>query len=73
VGDNIVAGTHCGRVRAMTDDKGHPLKELPPGYAAECWAWNGRSRTAGDEFNSVATDAEARQIAEHRTDKLKGR
>jgi len=22
VGDNIVAGTHCGRVRAMTDDRG---------------------------------------------------
>lgn len=70
VGDNVVAGMHCGRVRAMTDDKGSPLKELPPGYAAELLGLEGVP-TAGDEFNSVENDAEARQIAEHRVDKAK--
>ena len=70
VGDAIVAGTHFGRVRAMTDDKGNPLKELPPGYAAELLGLEGVP-TAGDEFNVMPTDSEARELAQHRVDKIR--
>jgi translation initiation factor IF-2 len=46
------------------------LKELPPGYAAELLGLEGVP-TAGDEFNVMPTDAEAREVAEHRTQKIK--
>ena len=71
VGDSIVAGTHCGRVRALTDNKGRPLKEVPPGYAAELLGLEGVP-LAGDEFNVMSNDAEARELAEHRTLKARG-
>jgi translation initiation factor IF-2 len=54
----------------MTDDKGNPLKELPPGYAAELLGLEGVP-LAGDEFNIMATDAEAREVAENRAQKAK--
>jgi len=70
VGDNIVAGTHCGRIRALTDDKGRPLKEVAPGYAAELLGLEGVP-LAGDVFNVMASDIEARKVAEHRIDKAR--
>lgn len=70
IGDPIVAGPHAGRVRAMIDDKGRALKELPPGYAAELLGLEGVP-TAGDEFNAMADDAGARELARHRIDKAR--
>ncbi|MBI3544172.1 MAG: translation initiation factor IF-2, partial [Deltaproteobacteria bacterium] len=71
VGDAIVAGPYYGRVRALTDDKGRALKELAPGYAAELLGLEGVP-VAGDEFNVMKTDAEARELAEQRYLKAKG-
>ncbi len=71
VGDSIVVGTQCGRVRALTDNKGKPLKEVLPGYAAEMIGIEGVPM-AGDEFNVMKTDAEARELSEHRTLKARG-
>ncbi|MEW6055276.1 MAG: translation initiation factor IF-2 [Bdellovibrionota bacterium] len=71
VGDSIVAGGFCGRVRALTDDKGKLLKTVGPGYAAELLGLEGVP-TAGDAFNVMASEIEARQVAEHRVAKNRG-
>ena len=53
VGDAIVTGTHYGRVRAMNDSRGEPVKEVLPGYSAEVVGLSGVP-TAGDAINVVA-------------------
>ncbi|HRK02136.1 MAG TPA: translation initiation factor IF-2 [Oligoflexia bacterium] len=69
-GDIVVAGPHVGRVRALTDDKGQPLKEALPGYAAQLLGLEGVP-TAGDTFNVMSSDAEARNLAQHRVEKVR--
>lgn len=69
-GDIVVAGSHAGRVRALTDDKGQPLKEVRPGFAAQLLGLEGVP-TAGDNFNVMTSDAEARSLASHRNDKIR--
>ncbi len=64
-GDPIVAGTHHGRVRAMVNDKGEAVKELPPGHCAEIIGLSGVP-TAGDTLHVVADEKAAKEIAEHR-------
>jgi translation initiation factor IF-2 len=68
IGDAVVAGQFMGRVRALVNDKGSPLKEVAPGYAAELLGLEGVP-TAGDAFNAMSTEAEARKVAEHRIEK----
>lgn len=68
VGDSIVAGQFCGRVRALTDDKGKQMQAVGPGYAAEILGLEGVP-TAGDAFNAMKTEAEAREVAGHRAEK----
>ncbi len=70
VGDIVVAGPHCGRVRAMTSHTGQLMKEIGPSTAAELLGLEGVP-TAGDTFNAVATDADARKIADHRIEKIR--
>ncbi len=69
-GDYVVAGQHCGRVRALTDDKGKQLKEVGPGYAAELLGLEGVP-LAGDALNSTESDEQARKVAEHRVAQMK--
>jgi translation initiation factor IF-2 len=68
VGDAIVASSFAGRVKAMTDDKGKMVKEAGPAYAVEVLGFEGVP-SAGDNFNSPETEADARKIAENRVDK----
>lgn len=70
VGDIVVAGPHCGRVRALTSHTGQLMKEIGPSTAAELLGLEGVP-TAGDTFNAVPTDTDARKIAEHRLEKIK--
>jgi len=65
VGDAIVTGTHYGKVRAMTNDRGEAIKVLLPGYSAEVIGLNGVP-TAGDTINVVEDERAAKEIAEHR-------
>ena len=67
-GDALVTGTHYGRVRAMLDGRGAPVKEVSPGYSAEVVGLSGVP-TAGDTFNVVEDEKAAKEIAEHRTTK----
>ncbi|NDL66320.1 translation initiation factor IF-2 [Anaerotalea alkaliphila] len=63
VGDPIIAGTSCGRVRAMIDDKGRPLKEAGPSTPVEIQGID-EVPVAGDAFFVARSDKEARTIAD---------
>jgi len=65
-GDAIVSGTHYGRLRAMKDGRGQPVKEVTPGYPAEVVGLSGVP-TAGDVLNVVDDEKSAKEIAEHRS------
>ncbi|MFK7915781.1 MAG: translation initiation factor IF-2 [Pseudomonadales bacterium] len=66
--DVVIAGEFFGRVRAMLDDEGKPVKEAGPSTPIELLGLNG-TPAAGDEF-SVATDEKtARELAEFRREK----
>jgi translation initiation factor IF-2 len=67
VGDAVVSGQLVGRVKAMMDDKGRTVKEVPPGVAAEVLGFEGVPN-AGEPFNATVDDAAAREVATHRVD-----
>jgi translation initiation factor IF-2 len=64
-GDAIVSGIHYGRLRAMKDGRGQPVKEVTPGYPAEVVGLSGVP-TAGDVLNVVEDEKAAKEIADHR-------
>ena len=65
VGDAIVAGTAYGRVRAMMDENGDPVKEATPSRPVQVQGLSSVPR-AGDTFLVTEEDRTARQIAEKR-------
>ncbi len=65
VGDIILAGTHYGKVRAMFNERNQRIKEAGPAEPALILGLNG-APTAGDTFNVMDTDQEAREIASKR-------
>ena len=64
-GDLIIAGTAVGRVRVMTDDKGHTITEAGPSIPVEITGL-AEAPTPGDEFDAVADERMARQLVEQR-------
>jgi translation initiation factor IF-2 len=72
VGDVIVAGLHTGRVRAMVDHRGQPLKEIGPSMAAEILGLE-NVPTAGDNFNVVKDESAARSLQNHRKEEIRRR
>ena len=69
-GQSVVAGTCSGRIRLMTDFKGKTIKKAGPATAVEILGLTDVPQ-AGDEFNAVKDDKLAREIAEHRKEKLR--
>ncbi len=67
-GDAILAGQEFGRVRAMFDEAGQPLKEATPSYPAVVLGLSG-TPNAGDDFNVLEDERKAREVAEYRADK----
>ncbi|MBP3738763.1 MAG: translation initiation factor IF-2 [Muribaculaceae bacterium] len=65
VGDIVLAGTHYGKVKAMFNERNERIKEAGPSSPAVILGLNG-APTAGDKFNVMDTDQEARQIASKR-------
>ncbi len=65
VGDIILAGTHYGKVKAMFNERNQRIQEAGPSSPALVLGLNG-APTAGDKFNVMDTDQEARQIANKR-------
>jgi len=70
VGDALVTGIHYGRVRAMMNERGEQVKDVPPGYPVEVLGLNGVP-TAGDEFDVVQDEKAAKEVAEHRAEKAR--
>ncbi len=70
VGDALVTGVHHGKVRAMMNERGELVKEVPPGYPVEVLGLDGVP-TAGDEFNAVSDEKAAKEVAEHRAEKAR--
>ena len=69
-GDLIVAGTSYGRVKKMNNDKGKSVTEAAPSYVVEVFGLND-APSAGDLFNAVMTEKQARDITEYRARKTK--
>ena len=65
MGDIVLAGTHHGRVKAMFNERNQRIKEVRPGEPALILGLNGAPQ-AGDNFNVVPTEQEAREIANKR-------
>jgi translation initiation factor IF-2 len=70
VGDNFVAGAVYGKVRAMFDENGQPVKEAGPSTPVEVLGLEGLP-LAGDTFQCIADDKKARQIVAYRQEKLR--
>jgi translation initiation factor IF-2 len=69
-GDSFVAGAVSGKVRALTDDMGAQVKSAGPSTPVQIMGWDDLP-SAGDYFNVVESDREARSIAEERQEELK--
>ncbi|MCM1429732.1 MAG: translation initiation factor IF-2 [Clostridium sp.] len=64
-GDVILAGTHYGKIRAMFNERNQRVQEAGPATPVLILGLNG-APTAGDTFNVLATEQEAREIASKR-------
>ena len=69
VGDFFVCGAVYGKVRALFNDRGQPVKEAGPATPVEVLGLQGVP-DAGDQFQ-VADEAKARHIVEYRQSKLR--
>ena len=65
VGDDFICGLFSGRVRALLDERGKPVKSAGPATPVQVLGLSGVPM-AGDQFIAVADAAEAREIAQRR-------
>lgn len=65
MGDVVLAGTNFGRVKAMFNERNQRIKEAKPAEPVLILGLNGAPQ-AGDNFNVMATEQEAREIANKR-------
>ena len=72
VGDTFIAGPVVGRVRALIDDRGRPVKSAGPSTPVEVLGLTGLPQP-GDAFQTLADAAKARQIATFRQEQAKSR
>ncbi|HWP83615.1 MAG TPA: translation initiation factor IF-2, partial [Terriglobia bacterium] len=70
VGDSFLVGAVFGKVRAMFDDRGHPIEEAPPSTPVEILGLQSLPQ-AGDSFQAVTDAIKAKQIALYRESKLR--
>ncbi|NLV38225.1 MAG: translation initiation factor IF-2, partial [Bacteroidales bacterium] len=65
VGDNIVAGVNHGRIKAMFNERGQRVESAGPAEPVLILGLNGAPQ-AGDNFNVLDSEQEAREIATKR-------
>ena len=70
IGDYILAGKHSGKVKAMFDERGNDISEAPPSTPISILGLDGAPQ-AGDNFNVLEDEREAKQIAAKRTQLLR--
>ena len=70
VGDLVVSGNAVGKIKSIVDSDGNKIKEAGPSAAVEVLGLNSVP-SAGDKFQVVKNDKQAREISEYRTTKEK--
>ncbi|MBN1950364.1 MAG: translation initiation factor IF-2 [Bacteroidales bacterium] len=65
LGDIVLAGTHMGKVKAMYNERGKEISIAGPSEPAMILGLNGAPQ-AGDKFNVMSTEKEAKEIANKR-------
>ncbi len=65
VGDPILAGCYSGRVKALTNERGQRVESAGPSTPVQVLGMQG-APTAGDRFNAMESEPEAREIANKR-------
>jgi len=69
-GDSFVAGAVAGRARGLMDENGKPVSSAGPSDPVQIMGWDDVP-VAGDYFEAVESDREARRIATEREQELK--
>jgi len=64
-GDTVLAGTFFGKIKAMFNERNQRIKEAKPSEPALILGFNGAPQ-AGDNFNVMNAEHEAREIANRR-------
>lgn len=65
IGDAMLAGSYSGRVRAMFNERGQKVDQAGPSHPVKVLGLSG-APTAGDKFNVMSDEREAREIANKR-------
>ncbi|QWX84051.1 translation initiation factor IF-2 [Cellulophaga sp. HaHaR_3_176] len=65
IGDYVLAGTCSGKIKAMHDERGNSIKEAGPSTPISILGLDGAPQ-AGDKFNVLEDEREAKQIAAKR-------
>ena len=65
IGDNVIAGTSYGRIKAMFNERNQRIEKACPAEPCIILGLNG-APTAGDTFHVLETEQEAREIANKR-------
>jgi translation initiation factor IF-2 len=65
IGDVVIAGHYYGHVKAMFNERGNKIEKAGPSTPVMILGLNG-SPQAGDRFNVMGTDREAKEIANKR-------
>jgi translation initiation factor IF-2 len=65
VGDPILAGSYSGKVKALFNERGAKVAEAGPSVPVQVLGMQG-APTAGDKFNAMDSEVEAREIANKR-------
>ena len=65
MGDIVLAGTHHGRIKAMFNERNQRVQQAGPSEPVLILGLNGAPQ-AGDTFNVLETEQEAREIANRR-------
>ncbi len=67
IGDIFVVGSESGRVRALIDEQGKPVKTAGPSTPVEVLGLGGMP-SAGDTLTVVESEARAREVASYRAE-----
>ena len=65
IGDPILAGSYSGKVKALFNERGAKVTEAGPSVPVQVLGMQG-APTAGDRFNAMESESEARDIANKR-------
>jgi translation initiation factor IF-2 len=70
VGDVMLSGSYCGKIKAMFNERGQKITEAGPSTPVSVLGLNG-APTAGEVFNVMNDEKEARELANKREQLLR--